>query len=119
MKYGRNKALPYALVAPALCLIGVFMLYPMISNFITSLYNYKLSSTKRPFVGLANYANLLHDTRFWTAAGRTLSWTLINLAIIIVLGVALAMFYLVGLHPMLFTWVEKKFRHGTAAGAKG
>ena len=35
------------------------------------------------------------------------------------LGVALAMFYLVGLHPMLFTWVEKKFRHGTAAGAKG
>lgn len=91
MKYGRNKALPYALVAPALCLIGVFMLYPMISNFITSLYNYKLSSIKRPFVGLANYANLLHDTRFWTAAGRTLSWTLINLVIIIVLGVALAM----------------------------
>ena len=35
------------------------------------------------------------------------------------LGVALAMFYLVGLHPMLFTWAEKKFRHGTAAGAKG
>lgn len=35
------------------------------------------------------------------------------------LGVALAMFYLVGLHPMLFTWVEKKFQHGTAAGAKG
>lgn len=35
------------------------------------------------------------------------------------LGVALAMFYLVGLHPMLFTWVEKKFRLGTAAGAKG
>ena len=35
------------------------------------------------------------------------------------LGVALAMFYLVGLHPMLFTLVEKKFRHGTAAGAKG
>ena len=34
------------------------------------------------------------------------------------LGVALAMFYLVGLHPMLFTWAEKKLRLGTAAEAK-
>ena len=25
------------------------------------------------------------------------------------LGVALAMFYLVGLHPLLFTWAEKSF----------
>jgi len=92
MKQHKKKILlPYLLVAPALLLLAAFMLYPMLSNVVTSLFQYKLTSTKRPFVGLANYAAIIHDSRIWAAMGRTILWTVVNLAIVVVLGLALAM----------------------------
>ena len=87
----KTNVLPYLLVLPSLALMAVFIIYPMIMNVITSFYNYKLSSTKRPFVGLKNYTAILHEERVWAAMQRTLSWTVINLVLAIVLGVALAM----------------------------
>ena len=83
--------LPYILVAPAILLLLGFMLYPMVSNVITSLFRYKLTSTKRPFVGLENYSLVLNDERVWQALGRTIVWTAITLVIVTVLGVLMAM----------------------------
>ena len=83
--------LPYLLVTPALVLLAAFMLYPMLSNLAISLFQYKLTSTKRPFVGLANYAAIIQESRSWAAMGRTVLWTAVNLALIVLLGLILAM----------------------------
>jgi multiple sugar transport system permease protein len=92
MKVNRQKnILPYLLIAPALILLLTFLAYPMISNLITSFYSYKLSSPKRPFVGLNNYRTILTSGRIWSAVGRTFFWTFVNLFLIIVLGVLMAL----------------------------
>lgn len=58
-------------------------------------------------VGFAGFYTLL---RHWLQNLMGANWGAM-------LGVALTMFYLVGLHPMLFTWAEKKLRRGTPAEA--
>ncbi len=87
----KRLVLPYLLVTPALVLLAAFMLYPMLSNLAISLFQYKLTSTKRPFVGLANYAAIIQESRIWAAMGRTVLWTAVNLALIVLLGLILAM----------------------------
>ncbi len=87
----KRLVLPYLLVTPALLLLAAFMLYPMLSNLAISLFQYKLTSTKRPFVGLANYATIIQESRIWAAMGRTVLWTAVNLALIVLLGLILAM----------------------------
>jgi len=51
-----------------------------------------VSASARPsFVGLANYAQLLQDTFFWHAVGRTLAFCGLGLALQVPLGLALAL----------------------------
>ena len=90
-KAKKNDSLPYFLVAPALLLLAGFMLYPMVSNLVTSFFRYKLTSKKRPFVGFENYATVLKDERVWQAMSRTIVWTGVTLVIVIVLGVLMAL----------------------------
>lgn len=71
-------------------MIGTFLLYPMIYNVVLSFFNYSLASVNRPFVGFANYAKMLKETRMWQAVGRTAIWTGTNLVISILIGVGAA-----------------------------
>lgn len=85
-----EKVLPYFLVLPTVLMIGTFLLYPMIYNVVLSFFNYSLASVNRPFVGFANYAKMLKETRMWQAVGRTAIWTGTNLVISILIGVGAA-----------------------------
>lgn len=85
-----EKVLPYFLVLPTVLMIGAFLLYPMIYNVVLSFFNYSLASVNRPFVGFANYAKMLKETRMWQAVGRTAIWTGTNLVISILIGVGAA-----------------------------
>lgn len=51
-------------LAPALIIYGVFVLYPYINAFYLSLTSWSGTSSERPFVGLANFRDLLTDGRF-------------------------------------------------------
>lgn len=51
-------------LAPALLVIGVFVLYPLISTGLMSLTSWDGISLDRPFVGVANYVKLVHDPAF-------------------------------------------------------
>ena len=54
-------------LAPALLLLGVFLLYPLISSLQLSLLDWNgLGNTAR-FVGLSNWVKLAHDAVFWQA----------------------------------------------------
>jgi multiple sugar transport system permease protein len=52
------------LLAPALVVIGLFVVYPLIATGLMSLTSWDGISPERPFVGLANYAKVLHDPAF-------------------------------------------------------
>ncbi len=84
----RFSATPYLFLAPALLLIGVFILYPIASVVYYSFTSYDIV---RPpvFVGLDNYTRLLDDPTFWRALTNSIVY-LVATPILIVLSVALA-----------------------------
>ena len=84
----RLTATPYLFLAPALALIAVFVLYPILSVIYYSFTDYDIV---RPpvFVGLDNYERLLADPTFWKALGNSVIY-LVATPTLIVLSIALA-----------------------------
>ena len=58
----RETLVSYAFLAPILIFFIVFVLAPMIMGFITSFFNYSMTSFK--FVGFENYSRMFADKVF-------------------------------------------------------
>jgi len=82
-------------LAPALLVLGIFFLLPVIAALGLSLTDYDLYALADirhlRFVALHNYWDLLHQPRFWSALWHTLYFVLVGvpLSIIVSLGAAL------------------------------
>ena len=89
----RGALTPYLFLLPGLLLFGLFRLYPLLDGLRLSFTNARLGRTQYAWVGVANYARLLDDTRFhtslWNTAFYALASTLPILAIPLVLALAL------------------------------
>lgn len=79
---------PYLFLVPALLLIGVFVLYPIVSVVYYSFTDYDIS-TPPVWVGLENYQKLLGDDTFWLALSHSIVYLLVT-PILIVLSIGLA-----------------------------
>ena len=84
----RFSATPYLFLTPALVLISIFVIYPIVAVVYLSLTSYDIV---RPpvFTGLDNYAQLIADPTFWKALGNSIVYLLVT-PIIITLSVMLA-----------------------------
>ena len=60
----RGAFAPYLFLAPGLVLFAAFRVYPLLEGLWLSFTNARLGRAEHAFVGLANYARLLDDTRF-------------------------------------------------------
>jgi putative chitobiose transport system permease protein len=82
------KATPYLFLGPALVLLGIFVVYPIIAVVFYSFTDYDIV---RPpvFVGLQNFQRLFEDDTFWLALTHSFVY-LVGTPIIIVLSIALA-----------------------------
>ena len=78
-----------ALVVPALAFVAVFVLAPLAFAIYISLTNWPLIGSYH-FVGLSNYANIVHDDRFLRAVLYTLIYTAIVTLPILVVGYLMA-----------------------------
>ncbi len=77
---------------PAVLFIVLMMLFPIIYTVRNSLTDWNLASGALPtFVGLGNYGALFHDVRFLSSVWRTFYFTVLAVAIELVLGVAIAL----------------------------
>ena len=86
-------AAPYALIAPAIVVIGAILAYPLYYLVRLSLQRYglfQLIAHKGSYVGLHNYGILLHDPVFWQTLLRTIIFTIVNVTLTIVLGTLVA-----------------------------
>lgn len=81
----------YALCAPAVTLMLVLLIGPMLAVLVLSLTDYQLGARSLSFIGLDNYAEMFADRVFW----RSLTNTLIYVAIVVpgsvVLGLGIAL----------------------------
>lgn len=90
---GRRLArisLPYLLMAPALLLLTVLTLVPLLYSIVMSFFEAELGQGLGRFVGFANYVAVLNDARFWNAAWNTVVWVLGSVSSQILVGLLLA-----------------------------
>jgi multiple sugar transport system permease protein len=90
---GRRPRTPYLLIAPAVLAMLAFLVYPMASVGYYSLRHYNLSKPwEDGFAGLDNFRRMLvEDPLFWQSLGFTARWVLVEVALQLVLGLALAL----------------------------
>ncbi|MGW4207240.1 carbohydrate ABC transporter permease [Lentzea sp. NPDC004789] len=79
----------WGFAAPAVILIGVFGLAPVVWSFVLSFQHTDLTSPGT-FAGGDNYAKLVADPLFWDAAGRTLVYVVLFVPITLVLALPIA-----------------------------
>jgi multiple sugar transport system permease protein len=89
----RPGAAGWLLLAPCLLYLAAFAIYPLIYSLRLSFTDLTAATGTGRWVGLDNYRDLLVDPLFWNAAGNSAIMVASAVAIQIVLGVALAMFF--------------------------
>lgn len=94
-----ERVAAYMFVAPAVILLVVFMLVPIIYTYYYSAFQYQVMRPNAiTFVGLSNYLKLFKDADFWLSLKNTFYFTVIVVPVQCTLALALAML------------ISKKFR---------
>lgn len=94
LKYkDKNAIAAYLFLLPAIILLIIFMLWPMINSAYYSLFKWNLIGQKR-FIGLDNYKfMLLNDMSFSRALINTALYVILNLSITVVFSMTCALLF--------------------------
>ena len=77
---------------PALALITIFIVYPVIDTFIISGFKWNGISSDRIYIGIDNWNALIHDSMFWKSFGHNLIVMVCSILLQIPIGMLLATF---------------------------
>lgn len=89
----RRSLVAYALLVPAVVAMGAGLAYPLVRQLVLSFQEYGLAQQfgrPAPWVGLRNYSELLSDPYVWTVIARSIAFGLVNAALTMAIGIALA-----------------------------
>ena len=81
---------PYWFILPAILLLSILMLIPIIQVFRYSLMDNVITNQAPKFVGLSNYRELLHDEIFRASIEHTLFFTIFSVIFHLLLGMTFA-----------------------------
>ncbi len=84
----------YLLIWPAVLVLLLIGLFPLIYLLIVSFQGITMSDTSTEFIGWLNYEMLLEDDRLWEALAHTLIFTAIALPLELLLGLGMAQLFL-------------------------
>src|SRR5579862_5920122 len=106
LTWGRvaRAAVPYALVAPVVGVMGAILGYPIYSLVRISLERYglfELIQHHGVYIGLHNFGSVLHDSVFWHTLVRTIVFAAANVTLTMVFGTLIALLLL-----RVSTWVR-------------
>lgn len=97
------RGMPYIFVLPNLLIFGVFILFPMLLNFVYAFTGgASFTPFDRPWVGTANFDRLLacenyldphtcNEDLFWRATGNTIRYVIIQVALMVVFSLITAL----------------------------
>jgi ABC-type sugar transport system permease subunit len=86
-----SGVMPYFLVAPALLLIAVVAIYPIIDAVRLSFLENPLVPTGNNFVGLNNYVEAFRDPVFLGSIGATIIFSIISVTLELLVGFGIAL----------------------------
>jgi multiple sugar transport system permease protein len=87
----RQARTAYLFLAPGLALFAAFRLYPLLEGLRLSFTNARLGRASEQFVGFANYARLVEDTRFHVSLSNTAFYALASTLPVLVIPLLLAL----------------------------
>lgn len=91
----RKSKAPIFFIVPALIIILLFSIIPIITTFITSFTDFDLvglaNRSEIDFVGLENFKELLTDERFWKALKNTVYYVIIGVPLVVFFSLTIAM----------------------------
>ena len=73
---GRRNRAAFFFLAPACLMVGLYVVYPILSTIYLSFFSWD-GMTEKTFVGLANYVELFHAPTFYTALKNNGLWLLL------------------------------------------
>jgi multiple sugar transport system permease protein len=79
------------MMTPAIVVLALVALYPIVASIGLSFQRFILVFHETRFVGMANYAFLFRDARFWSALAHTAYFTTVSVAAELLLGLAFAL----------------------------
>lgn len=91
-----SRLTAFAFVAPLVCYLAVFYVYPLYRNLDLSLRDYTVRSFvagDAPFIGWRNFQRVLEDPSFGPALRHTVIFTSVSLVFQYVIGLGLAVFF--------------------------
>lgn len=80
----------YAFAAPAVVLLALFIVYPLVSSMQISTMEWNGLSSGR-FVGFSNYIRLVQDSAFWNGLKLQFIWAFLSVVILGLTGLLLAL----------------------------
>ena len=88
---GRGEAL--LLLGPCALYLVAFSIFPLVTSLVRSFQDYDTRADTWTWIGLSHYSQLILSSEFWTVVENTLLLTGAGVAIQVVLGTALALFF--------------------------
>jgi len=86
----QQRRAAFLFLAPACIMVAIYVVYPILSTFTLSLYNWD-GMTDKVFIGLGNYIELFHAPTFYTALKNNVLW-LVLFMLAPPMGLALALY---------------------------
>jgi trehalose/maltose transport system permease protein len=87
-----RERLAWLFVAPAILVVIIVAIYPLIRTFQLSFTNARLgATTKTRWIGLENYERLWRDDQFWTSLKNTIVFTVASVGFETLLGMIIAL----------------------------
>ncbi|MGL6137477.1 MAG: carbohydrate ABC transporter permease [Planktothrix sp.] len=88
----QEKRTGWLLILPALFIIALVFIYPILRAFSLSVFTQNLGTQLQPiFSGLNNYQRILADGRFWQTLWNTTVFTSISIILELILGLFMAL----------------------------
>jgi multiple sugar transport system permease protein len=86
----KDARLGMKLVAPAVIIIGLLIIYPIIYNIYLSFFDVTMIGDTK-FIGLENYKNVVFDVSFWKSVFTTFVYVIATTVLTTLLGLIVAM----------------------------
>jgi alpha-glucoside transport system permease protein len=83
-------AKPWVFFGPALLIVTVFLIYPLLDTIRATFYGDRFVDGDRPFVGLDNYQSVLSNNETYVSLFNNLQWIIVVPAGAVIIGLAVA-----------------------------
>ena len=87
----KKKLTPYGYLLPTIILLFILLVIPVIMVIGYSFFDNVIVNKNPVFVGLKNYATVLHDKNFWNAISNTLFFVIVSMVAHLVIGMVFAL----------------------------